>query len=653
MDRNSARDYINAQPPTFLQAAKIRGYICPRCNQGAHKGVGITKDRTGHYKCFDGSCGLYADVIELFGIANGIQDYKTQLQEAAAYYNITLDTEPSTPGGRTMENQNQSKTERKQQEQPPQDFTLFYKAAAAHISETDYPQRRGLSAEICKRFQIGFIENWKHPNAPSTATGNPRLIIPVSRYSYIARYTGPGDYINYRGEVENKTKVKGRDAVSWTFNRKALQEAQRPIFVVEGEIDALSIIDAGGEAVATGSTVFIDRFLWELKEQPPKQPLIIALDNDTAGRGAAEKLIEGLIQQNLSFYRYNPAGAYKDANERLTADRAGLIEAVARAGSTEQLQQLEAEQRRAEYMQNSAAAHLQEFLNGIAESANTPAIPTGFNNLDAALDGGLYEGLYILGAASSSGKTTVIIQIADQIAQQGHDILYFSLEMARAELMARSISRHTLQEVLTTGGEIRNAKTQRGITAGARYAQYNETEKALIQTAIKQYSRYAEHIFISEGIGNIGVTEIRKTVETHISITGRTPVIVVDYLQILAPYNDRGTDKQNTDKAVIELKRISRDFKTPVIVISSFNRASYKGRAGMEAFKESGAIEYSADVLLALQFAAAGQDGFDEEKEAAKDCREVQLAILKNRSGKRGIAVNYSYYPLFSYFAEN
>lgn len=652
MNRNSARDYINLQLPTFLQAAKGRGYICPKCGQGKTKGQGITKDSTGHYKCF-GGCGLYADVIELFGIAHGIEDYKTQLQEAAAYYNITLDTETSTPGGRKMGNQNQDKTERKTQEQQPQDFTLFFKAAAAQLDKTDYPQRRGLSAEVCKRFQVGYIEDWKHPKAPSTAKGSPRLIVPISRYSYMARYTGPGNYINYRGEEENKTKVKGRDNVSWTLNKAALQTAKKPVFVVEGEIDALSIIEVGGDAVSIGSTVFYDRFLKELQEQPPQQPLIIALDNDTAGQGTTTKLIEGLIQQNITFYRYNPAGDYKDANERLQADRAGLAEAVARAGSIEQLQQLEVEERRAAYMQTSAAAHLQEFLNGIAESANTPAIPTGFNKLDAALDGGLYEGLYIFGAVSSLGKTTLVLQIADQIAQQGQDVLYFSLEMARAEIMAKSISRHTLQEVLENGYDIRNAKTQRGITAGARYANYNKDERDIIRDAVKRYSSYAGHIFISEGIGDIGVTQIRKTVENHISITGHTPVIVVDYLQILAPYNERGTDKQNTDKAVLELKRISRDHKTPVITISSFNRASYKGEAETSSFKESGSIEYSADVLIGLNFLQAGQNGYSEKAEKKKSPRDIRLEILKNRTAATGDTIEFQYYSMFNYFTES
>ena len=60
-------------------------------------------------------------------------------------------------------------------------------------------------------------------------------------------------------------------------------------------------------------------------------------------------------------------------------------------------------------------------------------------------------------------------------------------------------------------------------------------------------------------------------------------------------------DKQNVDRAVFELKRLSRTYKIPVIAISSLNRGSYSSDICMAAFKESGAIEYSSDVLIGLQ----------------------------------------------------
>ena len=65
-------------------------------------------------------------------------------------------------------------------------------------------------------------------------------------------------------------------------------------------------------------------------------------------------------------------------------------------------------------------------------------------------------------------------QIGDQIASGGQDVLVFSLEMARAELMAKSISRHTLTLALARKWGTACAKTARGVTDGRRYAQYGE-----------------------------------------------------------------------------------------------------------------------------------------------------------------------------------
>ena len=226
--------------------------------------------------------------------------------------------------------------------------------------------------------------------------------------------------------------------------------------------------------------------------------------------------------------------------------------------------------------------------------------------------------------------------------------------MARNELIAKSISRLTY----LAADNKANAKTTRGITAGARWQNYSTAEKALINKAMGQYKEYAQHIYIHEGIGDIGIEKVREVVQQHIAITGNKPVVLIDYLQILAPYDMRSTDKQNTDKAVLELKRLSRDCKITVLGISSFNRDSYKaggvnqGKVSMTDFKESGALEYSADVLMGLEFASAGTKEYNEREEKRKDPRQIRLVVLKNRNGKAWESCSFNYFPLFNYYSE-
>jgi replicative DNA helicase len=291
-------------------------------------------------------------------------------------------------------------------------------------------------------------------------------------------------------------------------------------------------------------------------------------------------------------------------------------------------------------MKKSAKYLLNGFIKNIAESTKACFYPTGFNALDNILDGGLYAGLYCIGAISSLGKTTFCIQIADHLARSGKDVLIFSLEMAKEELIAKSISRHTLLENWKQSKSAEKAKTTRGILTGSRYKNYTQAERVIIQDALSAYEDYAEHIYISEGIGNIGVDQIRAAVEEHIKATGEEPAILIDYMQILAPTDPRSTDKQNTDKAVLELKRMSRDYNIPVIGISSFNRDNYSAPVNLASFKESGAIEYSSDVLLGLQY--LGMDYYDGEKEQDRARRVRELLRLQAEAGKKAGRKRYS-----------
>lgn len=645
MDRDEIRDELKGRLREYVESITKRSreknkYICPLCGSGTGRNHTAAfsidpKDPT-RWTCF--SCDKGGDLFDLIGEYEHIADYNEQLKRAGELYGIEVSA--AGPGY-----QNPAKIEQHTDNSihisaDIADYTQFYIQANRDLNKTSY--YRGISSETLNRFMIGYVEAWKYPGKQN-APASPRLIIPTSKNSYVARDTranAEGRYLN----VGDKAEI---------FNKEALRAAQTPIFITEGALDALSIIDVGGEAVGLGGTSGANRLLEILRYEKPARPLIIALDNDPAGEAAALKLIEGLQALAIPFYRANVAGRYKDPNETLMTDREALRRAVAEAIEEAGYKQQEEERAAQEaYLSTAAKYFIKGFKDGIKDSVNTPATPTGFKALDYELDGGLYEGLYIVGSISSIGKTTFVTQIADQIAQGGRDVLIFSLEMARAEIMAKSISRHTLQRAQDTGQDIRNAKTARGITAGSRYQYYSTEEIALIDGAILDYGEYAGSLYINEGIGDIGAAQVRAATEKHIRYTGQTPVIVVDYLQILAPYSDRASDKQNTDKAVLELKRISRDFKTPVIAISSFNRAGYKDAVTMEAFKESGAIEYSSDVLIGLQLEGAGKKDFDVNAAKSKDPREIELVILKNRNGRTGHTVNYRYYPRFNCFIE-
>ena len=296
----------------------------------------------------------------------------------------------------------------------------------------------------------------------------------------------------------------------------------------------------------------------------------------------------------------------------------------------------------------SMTTYLPAFQDAILSGAREPAISTGFAGLDTALGGGLYPGLYMMGAISSLGKTTLACQIADQIAATGQPVLIFSLEMARKEIFSKSLSR--LSAVCKMIGASESTLTARDLlnaTDAARGA------PVLINSLFEAYARISDNIYIHEGVGDVDAKKIRTVTENFVKEHKKVPVVIIDYIQILAPYENRiTTDKQNMDKSVLELKRLARDFNAVVIGISSLNRMSYNDPVTMAAFKESGAIEYSADVLIGLQLAGVGSDKFDVDMAKQENPRKIEVKILKNRNGPIVPSHLMQYYPADNLFVE-
>lgn len=508
----------------------------------------------------------------------------------------------------------------------------------------EYLKARGIADFTIDRFNVGFDPY--NPKGPIVVFGY------TNGMGYNSRNLTPA------GDKEARFFGKGKNQAAGYFGTPGAleEETEQPLFICEGEVDALSISEASGgvDVLATGGNVSAAQI--DILKNHARRPIAIALDNDAAGIEAAQELEKALKDAGKTVYIADIYGTKKDANEALLENREKFGERIRAAWEAAAAEAEEKE--RAYVATHSAAALIAPFLKHI-ETAR-PSIPTGFDNLDAALDGGIFPGLYILGGISSLGKTSLCLQIADNIAETGRDVLFFSLEMSKYELMARSISRKTFNPE----GDRQTAKTARAIMQNE--VNHSAAERATFDAAIREYTETAKHLFIREGLGNVTATTVLEAVEEHKAATGSAPIVIIDYMQIMAPMNDRLTDRQAIDAGIFKLKQVSRDFNIPVFVISSFNRDSYKansanqGRVSMTDYKESGSLEYSADVLIGLQFTAAGDSNSPgnnwsperEKQEKAKDPREITAVILKNRNGKAYAEALFYYYPMFNTFTD-
>ena len=622
-------------------------YICPFCGSGTGaKGTAAFSFRDQqHGHCF--SCGFDGDRYDAELKMMGIEPmYATKEEKGEAVRRVMAryDFSPSIGSQRPA-----APAADPVPAAAPADFTAKLRLCADRLAGSPgekYLTGRGFTQETMRRFMLGY-------NAEKN-----EITIPYNRACsyYSTRRMAP--------DAEPKHwKPSREEADPALFNAAALRGDQ-PCFVVESPLCAISIMQEGGSAVALSGAANQNLLLQELAQIKDPALLILSLDNDPVGKEQQEKLAAKLTAAGINFVDdFNVSGNCKDPNELLQKDPALLRGFV--AGACEAAEKYAAELKQkalSAYEETSTAGTFDGFLGYLKRNANRNPIPTGFASLDRILNGGLVPGLYIMGAVSSLGKTALMVNFADNIAAAGTDVLYFSLEMSKYELMARSISRLSFRLAGERKINPDEAFTTFGVLFGAKHI---EEQGSLLPEAMKIYREtIGPHIWYFEGVGSITVDEIKEAVQQHIVKTGRKPVVFIDYLQIIAPPDPRATDKHNTDVIVTTLKQLSRDEDVPVFCISSLNRMNYNEPVNMAAFKESGAIEYGSDVLIGLQLYGIGYKPGEKEQarkariqelvtKAEKEDRiSIQVRVLKNRNGRRGDSGEMRFTKKFNSFFE-
>ena len=276
---------------------------------------------------------------------------------------------------------------------------------------------------------------------------------------------------------------------------------------------------------------------------------------------------------------------------------------------------------------------LEEYMAYIQDETKVKRTPLGFNKLDNLLNGGVPNGLITLGAIPSIGKTTFMLQVADNIASmENTKVLFFSLEMSRFDLISKSLSRLTYQcedlEQLTCNELLSNDEA----------IDYN--------TIAQRYEPMANNLYTIDYLYKIeDITAFIN--QFRDAFPNENVVVIIDYLQYILCSNSN--DKQAIDLITKRLKELSKELGITIIAISSLNRANYGGNITMESFKESGSIEYTSDILMGLEY--INTNATDRDVEAKKCPRKVAISVIKNRYGSLG-KVNMDFYTKYNTYVE-
>lgn len=628
MNQEQAKQFIKDKLTDYLTTKGIDTNKPFNCLNPLHndKKPSMSYDKQRN-KCHCFSCNADYDTFDLISIDYSITGNEL-FKKAYELYGIEIESNYIMPKKqiRIERHQEEPKTDTKELE-------LLNKSLQNKSQAIDFLNTyRGINKEYLETLNnIGFYQD------TTNEYKNRYLTIKTSDASFIRR------------NADTKSNFRFKNYGSNRPSKLELLKIAEPVIVVESYIDLMSIESIGHKAICLNSVANYSAFLEYIEQNKKdiKASIILCLDNDQAGKDTTEIIRRELEKTDITFFvgtdkilSYTGKNI-KDANDLLKANTEILKANIKNTIDTvKERATAEFETKKRQWEKDKMINYIPKFVNDI-ETRQDNCIKTGYKQLDKILDGGLYPALYTIGAISSLGKTNFILQMSDQIAKAGHQVLYFSLEMSKAELLARSISRLTYQLTNING----LPKSTREILKYSNYSYYTEEEKKHINKAMEYYGTYAENINISEGIGNITVETIRKKVKDYIYFTGKAPVVFVDYLQLLSQPESIQyslTDKQIIDKNILELKRISRDYETPIVIVSSFNRDNYSKTANYGSFKESGAIEYSSDAVISLEYAVLkdkeqGQDIIDKVKEEYRinGYNEILLKVLKNRNGIR------------------
>lgn len=639
----------------FLKADKRQKPCCPNCGSGTGKDKTSAADFVkGGFELHCLKCDFSGDVFKIYALQNDLdaqRDFPTIVKAVAESLNFTEGEECNRRAiaiSKVDDRQtkaNLSKAYNQLKRQLPSDRIRLYL------------KNRGFNDSIIDKFAREITSDIKREF--------PELIkAPIG--SMVVLYGNAEYFISRVFDNENKS-VKGYFKLSSIaqpiFFTSALNKTtENTIFITEGELDALSIFQAGGFAASVGGGGGDSKLLEFLEKercQGKSWKLILALDSDEAGKEHANKLAAKLKSLGFAFSTLEMAVSCKDPNEWLQISPETLKKAILEAkqwAASDSIREEEKNLTQDSLVKYSAANALKQFEKNISSGRYKPT-PTGLKAFDDMLGGGLYPGLYVIAAATGFGKSTFCLQLADELAIRGEDVVYFSLEMSQDELIARSLSRLTYLKARDKKCDKECARTTRAILQRSIIArndrQFIAECNQVYSDALDAFARMADKLFYRDGSSDrLTINEVESFVKQLVE-SGHRPFVFIDYLQFLKTDISNLTDKQQADRVIEALKRLSTKYGITVVAISSINRQSYSSKAGLSALKESGQIEFTGDAVLMIQPSEISDENAKDkfEEVLSQEKRDLEVVLLKNRYGALGKAY-FKFYAKFNLFAE-
>ena len=292
-------------------------------------------------------------------------------------------------------------------------------------------------------------------------------------------------------------------------------------------------------------------------------------------------------------------------------------------------------------------------------------VPLGFGLLDKTIGGGLRPGeLLLIGGAQGTGKTTMALQMARNVASSGQaNVLYICFEHEEQYLLNRMIAMESaLAHLPHKTGAIKIQDVRKEILGSWLAEGQSGTQLAnnpRLRPSLDRIARYGQNLFLLRGSQTAStVDNIRNLVRQHRELSGdRRLMVIVDYMQKVPVIPEPPTESEKVTYVVNGLKDISLSEDVPMIAIVAADKEGLKAaRLRNHHLRGSSAINYEADIILILneKYNIVAKVNIEFNPYQAQRFRDwVIVSVEKNRGGQDNVDLEFEKHFEFSCFDPN
>jgi replicative DNA helicase len=313
-----------------------------------------------------------------------------------------------------------------------------------------------------------------------------------------------------------------------------------------------------------------------------------------------------------------------------------------------------------------------EVLNGLSEKVSSGAvaeyqpIPLGLSPLDRTLGGGIRSGeLMLIGGAQGTGKTTMSLQIARNIAQSGQaNALYICFEHDEEYLLNRLMAMESALAGPMPPDSTKSIRIQdvRREVLGTWMAQGGGIDKPdlranpRLRPALDRIARYGQGLYLLRGShAHTNTANVRQMIESYREAAPARPLVVfIDYLQRVPAVPDPPTETERVTNVVAALKDLALSLGVAVVCIVAADKEGLKAaRLRNHHLRGSSALNYESDVILILneKYNIVAKVNIEFNPHQAQRFRDWTIVTVeKNRSGRDAVDLEFEKHFEYSTF---